>query len=314
MLETKHLVTLSDHNYLINGLALYESLKAKSPNFLLHYLCLNEQTYIKLSSLDLPNLKCYNMEELSQDKDFETLSRNNKSSPIDTGDGQSPFHWALASFFSAHLVNTYDLPHVLYVDSDIVFYDSVDKIFDAMGSKSIGIITHKHNKLDKTSTNVGYYNVGVIYFNNDDIGSECLNFWKNCCVDTSNEYAPIFGSCGDQKYLELFDDLFGEENIEVLCKKVGNGAPWNFTMFEFLDNHKIIWRDPNGYVLNAGESLEQDLIFNHFSHFTCDYNSGGWRVDRGGEWGPRLQSHLGVAATYQEYMVRLMSVKEKYTL
>lgn len=313
MSKTKHLVTLSDHNYLINGLALYESLKAKSSDFTLHYLCLNEQTYIKLSSLGLPNLKCYNMEELSRDKDLEILSRNNKSSPIDTGDGQSPFHWALGSFFSAYLINTYNLPHVLYIDSDIVFYDSVDKIFDAIGSKSVGIITHKHVQLDKTSTNVGYYNVGVIYFN-DKIGKECLNFWKSCCVDTGNEYAPIFGSCGDQKYLELFDDLFGEENIEVLCKKVGNGAPWNFTMFEFLDNHRIIWRDPNGYVLNAGESLEQDLIFNHFSHFTCDYNSGGWRVDRGGEWGPRLRSHPGVADIYQEYMTLLMSVREKYKL
>ena len=323
MSKTKHLVTLSDHNYVTNGLALYESLKAKSPDFILHYLCLNEQTYNKISSLNLPDLKCYNMEEFSQDKDFEILKKNNQSHPIDirgrnwrtpTGEeaGHSPFHWALASFFSAHLVNTYNLPHVLYVDSDIIFYDSVDKIFDAMGSKSIGIITHKHVQLGKTS--VGYYNVGIVYFRNDKIGNECLNFWKNCCVDTSNEYAPIFGSCGDQKYLELFDDLFGEENIEVLCKKVGNGAPWNFTMFEFLDNHRIIWRDPHGYVLNAGESLEQDLIFNHFSHFTCDYNSGGWRVDRFGEWGRGLPSHPGVSDIYQEYMTLLMSTREKYAL
>ena len=314
MSEIKHLATLSDHNYLINGLGLYESLEATSPSFMLHYLCLNEQTYDKLSSLDLPNLKCYNMEELSQDKDFETLKKNNKSSPIDTGDGQSPFHWALASFFSAYLVNTYELPHILYIDSDIIFYDSVDKIFEAMGSKSIGIITHKHNKLDKTTTNVGYYNVGIIYFNNDKIGNECLNFWKNCCVDTHNEYAPIFGSCGDQKYLELFDDLFGEENIEVLCKKVGNGAPWNFTMLDFIGDGRIIWRDPNGYVLKAVVSLEQYLIFNHFSHFTCDYNSGRWRFDRGGEWGPHLRSHPGIAVIYQEYMEWLMFVKERYKL
>ena len=313
MSEIKHLTTLSDHNYLTNGLALYESLKVHSSNFLLHYLCLNARTFDKLSSLDLPNLKCYNMEELSQDKDFETLSKNNKSSPIDTGDGQSPFHWALASFFSAHLVNTYDLPHVLYVDSDIIFYDSVDKIFDAMGSKSIGIITHKHNKLDKTSTNVGYYNVGVIYFKNDKIGSECLNFWKNCCVDADNEYAPIFGSCGDQKYLELFGDLFGEENIEVLCRKVGNGAPWNFPMFEFIDHHRIIWRDPEGNVLNPGESLEQDLVFNHFSHFTPNFTRQSFAVDRGGEWG-NVYGHPGVPRLYMEYLELLLSVREKYKL
>ena len=243
MSEPKHLVTLSDHNYLINGICLYESLCKYSANFVLHYLCLNDETYDKLTSLQLPNLKCYNITELHNDPDFNTLQQNNSSRPIDTSDGQSHFHWALASFFSGYLMFNYGLPHVLYIDSDIIFYDTVDKIFEAVHPKSIGIITHKHNKLDKANTNVGYYNVGVIYFKNDEVGSNCLSFWRNCCIHPNNKYSAIFGSCGDQKYLELFDDLFGAQHVEVLCRKVGNGAPWNFTMFEFIGNNKIIWHD-----------------------------------------------------------------------
>ena len=255
MSEPKHLVTLSDHNYLINGICLYESLCKHSANFVLHYLCLNDQTYDKLTSLQLPNLKCYNITELHNDQDFNTLQQNNSSRPIDTSDGQSHFHWALASFFSGYLMFNYDLPHVLYIDSDIIFYDTVDKIFEAVHPKSIGIITHKHNKLDKANTNVGYYNVGVIYFKNDEVGSSCLSFWRNCCIHPNNKYSAIFGSCGDQKYLELFDDLFGAQHVEVLCRKVGNGAPWNFTMFEFIGDNKIVWHDPEGNVLHPGESL-----------------------------------------------------------
>ena len=313
MSSTKHIVTLSDHNYIINGMCLYESLSKHSDDFMLHYLCLNDETYNKLFSLGLDNLQYYSMYELSQDKDLETLKNNNVSRPIDESDGQSHFHWALASFFSRYLINNYNLPHVLYVDSDILFYHDVQRVFDAMGSKSIGIITHKHNKLDKTTTNVGYYNVGIIYFTNDEVGSKCLDFWRNCCIHSDNEYAETFGSCGDQKYLELFDDLFGKENVEVLCRKVGNGAPWNFTMFEFLEDDKIIWRDPEGNVLEPNEELEQDLVFNHFSHFAPNYDEQSFGFDRGGEWGP-IYNHPGVVDVYANYMQNLLSAKEKYEL
>ena len=139
MSNVKHIITLSDHNYIINGMCLYDSLLKTSKDFVLHYLCLNDETYDKLKSLNIENLKCYSMDELSKDPDFETLKANNESRPIDSSDGQSHFHWALASFFSGYLMNNYQLPHVLYVDSDIVFYQDVQTVFDAMGSKSIGI-------------------------------------------------------------------------------------------------------------------------------------------------------------------------------
>ena len=44
----------------------------------------------------------------------------------------------------------------------------------------------------------------------------------------------------DQKYLELFGDKFGEEYIQNICLKVGNGAPWNFHMFDYLEDNKIL--------------------------------------------------------------------------
>ena len=107
MSNVKHLVTLSDHNYIINGLSLYHSLLAHSgDSFVLHYLCLNDRTYDQLASLNLKQIKIYNIDELSNDDDFEKLKNNNESRPIDTSDGQSHFHWALASFFSGYLINT----------------------------------------------------------------------------------------------------------------------------------------------------------------------------------------------------------------
>jgi len=309
----KNLLTLSDKNYLDNGLCLYDSLKEHSDNFYLHYLALDEQTHKVLRELDLENLFVYSLIDLSIDPDLEILIHNNPSRPIDTSDGQSPFHWALASFFCNFLVDQYKIPHVMYIDSDILFYDSVKKIFDSIGEKSIGLITHKHMKLDKSIRNPGYYNVGVIYFRNNKIGKGCLKFWRDCCVSPNNRFSEIFGACGDQKYLELFDEFVDKDEIKVIDKDVGHGAPWSFVLFDFISPTRVVWKDPMHQVLEE-DSLEQDIVFNHFSHFTINRETGTYSMDRNGEWGPRLPRHPGVVEVYDDYCIKLERTRERYNL
>ena len=313
-----HLLTLGDKNYLVFALCLYESLtQTSSQEFKLHYLALDQETKETLLSLNADNIIVYTLSDLEKDnQQFAELRQNNESRPIDTSDGQSPFHWMLASFFSYYLMDAHDLPHTLYIDSDICFYGDIKTVFEAVGEKSIGLITHKHIQLDRSVRNPGYYNVGIIYFKNDEAGKGCLRFWKDCCVYPDNEYAEIFGACGDQKYLELFDEKFGAENIETLCYKVGNGAPWNFPMIEFTEDNKMIWKDPQGIVLEKGAELEQDLIFNHYSHFCPDYERKSFTIDREGEWGAErfIQSQTGVLDLYVNYFNRLIKIKEKYEL
>jgi len=316
----RHLVTLSDHNYIVNGLCLYDSLMQNSSrDFVLHYLCVDQYTYDKLNSLQLPNLKTYTLEDLATDPEFATLRANNPCRPIDKhagveGSDQSDFHFALASFASYFLLHKHNLPHVLYVDSDIIFYRDLENIFASVKDKSIGLIAHKHMKMDKETRNPGYYNVGIIYFENNDVGKNCLKFWRDCCVHPNNEYSKIFGACGDQKYLELFEDFFDKDQIQTIDFNVGNGAPWNFTMFEFLDDDRIMWHDPDGNVLRPGEKREQDLVFNHFSHFTPDYKNLRFKFDRHGEWGNNLLNHAGVVDIYIRYFQSLLHTREKYLL
>ena len=197
---------------------------------------------------------------------------------------------------------------------DIFFYDSAERITEAVEGKSIGVITHKHIELNKTARNPGYFNVGVVYFRNDSIGKACLRFWRDCCIHPNNQFSDIFGSCGDQKYLELFEEFFDPSSIEILCHKVGNGAPWNFTMFDFSSLTRIVWRDPLHYVLKDSDTLEQDIVFNHFSHFTPDYNNQSFSMDRAGEWGPGIHSHPGVMDVYIDYMNHMIETKKKYKL
>ena len=210
-------------------------------------------------------------------------------------------------------MDQYKIPHVMYIDSDILFYDSVKKIFDSIGEKSIGLITHKHMKLDKSIRNPGYYNVGVIYFRNNKIGKGCLKFWRDCCVSPNNRFSEIFGACGDQKYLELFDEFVDKDEIKVIDKDVGHGAPWSFVLFDFISPTRVVWKDPMHLVLEE-DSLEQDIVFNHFSHFTINRETGTYSMDRNGEWGPRLPRHPGVVEVYDDYCIKLERTRERYNL
>ena len=309
-----HILTLSDKNYIVNGMGLYDSISNQiESDFNLHYLAMDDYTETALKSLKIPNIIVYSLKDLERDEEYHHLKKNNESRPIDTSDGQSPFHWALGSFFSNFIMKEVSPEHVMYADSDIFFYRTPELITKSVGDKSIGLITHKHIQLDKTVRNPGYYNVGIVYFKNDEVGRDCLDWWSRCCVYPDNPISDIFGACGDQKYLELFGDMFGEENIKVLCPEVGNGAPWNFTMFDFLDDTRVVWKDPHHYVLEQ-DSIEQDLVFNHFSHINIDYDEQFFKYDRGGEWGPALRTHPGVTELYAHYTKEMIKTRDKYTL
>ena len=90
---------ISDSNYLTYGLGLRDSIKSNTnEDFIIHYLCLDEETKSALESVE--NIKVYEMSCIEKDPAFEILKENNPSRPGDL----SPFHWALASFFTNYLI------------------------------------------------------------------------------------------------------------------------------------------------------------------------------------------------------------------
>ena len=172
-----NICALSDKNYLKFGMALYDSLLENcNEDFVLHYLCMDEETYNAIRSLNLDRLRPIAMSEIEQTEDFKTLKQNTVYNPA----GDNTYCWALASFFSEYLVNKLQLPDILYVDSDICFYNSVEDIYSKLSKKSIGIMLHRHNEI---GAYVGAYNVGLIYFKNDDPGYKCLKWWRDCVMN-----------------------------------------------------------------------------------------------------------------------------------
>lgn len=301
----KTIATLSDKNYLLNGLALYESLCKYCVSFVLHYLCVDDYTYKFFQKNKIRNINPIHINEL-QSKEFDCLVQNHESHPIDSSDGQSPFHWALAPMFIHHVLQT--AQECLYVDSDIVFYNKVDDIFNSVINYDVGLITHKHCRLEKNRRNVGYYNVGIIYFKNSTFGSACCRWWRDVVVDTSNPWFNPYGSCGDQKYLEIFEDIFPLLKIKIIDEDIGHSAPWNMGP-STLENGFYTW--PSDLVLKGTIYTKQPLYFHHFSHFTPNYANNTWSHQRNNEWGNCVDTEEK-KKLYQNYYNQLVTMKEKY--
>jgi len=292
--------TLFDVNYLDKVIALYESINKFLSDYRLYCLCLDDLAFNKIKEInDAKLIPLHIRDEFCDNKDFKILVKYNESVPASKPakkgkiPGYSDFHFALGSFFTHHIMEK-ELPEgILYIDSDIVFYVSPELIFDSVKNKSIGIIMHRHNKI---GVGVGGYNVGIVYFRNDEIGRKCLKWWRDVVMDKSNKWFPTHGFCGDQKYLELFESMFG--NVKVLDDDIGHAAPWNFRLYKYFDDRTIIeW---NGKI--------QPLVFIHFSHF--NYTKNSYRVARKKEW----KMHPSAKRYYDEYFETLKSVKRRYKL
>lgn len=303
------ILSFCDKNYVTQFVTMMRSIHNNiTKNYVLTCLALDQPTYIILKSLQKKySIRVYSLIEFEDNIDFLILKNNNKSNPINYGDGQSLFHWAISSFWSHLCSNRLCQDDILYVDADIFFYSDPSIIFDKCQNK-IGLTTHKHIPKND-DTKVGYYNVGVMYFPYNYIGRKCLKWWKDSTIETNptlNQWNQSHGSCGDQKYLELFPELFGKENIHIIDEDIGHSAPWNLSI-STINNRILTW--DTSHVQNQG-FLSQNLVFHHFSHFTYNLLQNEFRVDRNGEWGD-LHKYPYVIDLYSDYFTECRKSSEE---
>ena len=252
----KYLCTLSDYGYIHHGLALYDSLvSTTSDDFILYYLTLDDKIYNKLKELNLPNLELITLSQLLHDN--EELSKYNQAE-------YREFVWMLASYFSDYLLKTKGVEHITYIDSDIYFYEDIQLFYNEVGEKSVGIIRHRHLPLDINSPD-GKFNVGVVYFKKDQIGSYCLDWWKDAVF--YKKYPPL-STCYDQKYLEGFLMMFTENEICIVDKTFSHGAPWHNTFYDwtnYQNDKTVIW-----------EGNVHKYLFHHFSRISFDFGNNSY--------------------------------------
>jgi len=111
---------------------------------------------------------------------------------------------------------------------------------------SIGIVPHNFHSNIESSLKNGIYNVGFIYFNNDQNALDCLNDWRFNCLKSTSDIAEdsVFG---DQKYLDEWPSKF--RSLIIITHPGVNLAPWNITNYNItrfndanylVDNYPLI--------------------------------------------------------------------------
>ena len=222
-----NICTLSDSKFLLKGLALYQSLINSGNEFTLHYLCIDNESSNILISLGLKNLIAYDLEYFEYNDDKLLKCRNNPPSEF-AANKEEQFIWALAPYFTNYILKK--LPeneYLFYIDADICIYENLSQLLQIIGYKSVGIHSHKFNSAYNDNYRTGWFNVGIVIFKNNLFGQLISTFWKNLLLDSNNSYYEKYGTCGDQKYLELFPKIWSLQTC-IFDNDIEHLAPWNW--------------------------------------------------------------------------------------
>ncbi len=286
------IVTHCDKNYLLKALAMHHSLceTMKEEKWRLEWLCNDEETYDALKEIKPFNTCIHllsNIERLAP----ELVAAKENPLCMYARSAHEQYMWTITPFWINCCLNNFVKPGetLVYADADIYFYRSPSAIVGAVGEKSVGIHTHRFGGAYNDKTETGWYNVGVLVFRNDDQGTFAAKRWNRWVLDGDKcEFFKEYGTCGDQKYLNLFIPVFGQDNICVFDqeKPIGHFAPWNCSNVHH-----------NGMYRAAYKNKIEDIYFFHFSHFRTNEEVTQWfdymnLPPKSPEWRPSADSNV----------------------
>lgn len=278
-MSTFRLCTLFDKNYMHKGIAMYQSLcETLMSDFVLYVLCIDDEVFDRLQKLNLPGIWLFQLSAIEKN-DIE-LQVTKLLPPSNYGSQRDNYIWALAPYFINYVLTRYieEGQQLMYVDSDIYFYESPEIIFEQAGGCPLALHTHRFSGDFNTNNDTGWFNVGVVVLSNYPKGREISRFWKKLVMSTNHEWYEKYGTCGDQKYLELIYLLNATETSIFDNEIPGfvHGAPW-------------CCNDLEG----------KNISFFHFSHFCHDLKNDTWKDSYKGEWNPT--QHSNIKTLYEEY-------------
>ena len=238
--------TLFDSYYLSRGINLYNSLEEHCIDFHLYIFAFDDDSYnvlvnLSLKSATIISLNDFENEDLLSVKSKRTISE---------------YCWTCTASTISYSIEKFNLSHCTYLDADMMFFSSLDPIFEEIGDASVALTPHNFTKDLKTEEVYGKYCVQFVFFRNDKDGLMALNWWKQSCIDWC--YATLEDNrYGDQKYLNFLSQKFSKV-IDINNLGVGV-APWNVNRFAFS-------REENKFLMKekTKDDFQFPLIFFHY--------------------------------------------------
>lgn len=169
---------------------------------------------------------------------------------------------AVKPYYLADLFRRYGFEKIVYLDPDIMLFDRLDPIFEALDTATITLTPHLTGILDDNRMPdewsilaSGAYNLGFIGVRRCATVDAFLTWWQrklyNDCI--SDIERNLFT---DQRWIDLVPGMFPD--VCILHDEGLNVAYWNLL-------HRRITRDEGAYRVNG-----VPLRFFHFSGFQAD--------------------------------------------
>ena len=243
---------LFDANYLNKGIALYLSIAKHTSDFTMYVMALDRKCQDKLKQIGFHNVVVECIEDVN---DPELAKAKANRSRVE-------FCWTCGSYVTDYFFHKYNLSHIIYLDSDLMFFRSPQVLQDEYCNRkaSVGLVSHfmKYPLF-------GEYCTQYLYFKNDEDGDGCLRYWRDSCLEWC--YSRVEdGKYGDQIYLNHFAELFNN-----VCGTENRGAGiayWNMKNYHFKDGFTI-YKDhqwPTVFFHYSGINMRvegDELLFLH---------------------------------------------------
>lgn len=244
--EPYYFCTYFDKNYLVRGLALYNSLKKQQIEFELWVLCYDDYTYDLLAKLQKKEIKLIRLKAF-EDANPELVAVKDERTLVE-------YYWSSTPLLPLHVFEqAHYIQALTYLDADLFFCKSPAEAYEEWGDNSVYIVSHRFPKGHEVTgpTNAGKFNVGYLSFQRDAEGLKCLKWWADRCIEWCFNRVED-GKLGDQKYLDDFPTLFKKV---VQSDHLGiNIGEWNIFGF-------TIHFDGKNFRVNS----KYDLVVFHFN-------------------------------------------------
>jgi hypothetical protein len=242
--KPRYFCTLFDSGYLLKGVTMLRSLTRYCPDAKVFVLCMDTETQQILEKLALPFVTCIALQ------DIETAELLHAK--VDRGVAE--YCWTLSPCLPTYVMEqNSEIDFITYLDADLLFYSSIEPLFDEIGHSSIAIIEHRFSPRLRDREVNGRFCVEWVSFRRDSEGMACLARWREQCIEWCY-YRVEAGRMGDQKYLDEWPNRY--ESCHILQHPGAGIAPWNYSQYRFNKDEK--------HNITVDDS---QLIFYHFHQF-----------------------------------------------
>ena len=219
-----HYCTYFDRGFLIQGLALADSLRSHDASSVVWILCLDETTKTVIEGLESPQLRPISLREL-EDAEPDLLSVKDRRSTVE-------YYFTLSPFWPLYLLRSHpEIDRITYVDADMFFFADPSPIFAEMDAASVLVTEHRYPAHLAHHQRYGRFNVGLLSFRNNDTGRACLTWWRDRCLEWCYDRVEA-EQYADQKYLDQWPVRYGGQ-LCVLSRPGVNLAPWNWSQYRY---------------------------------------------------------------------------------